>query len=145
LQMLEHMNLHPDAVEDIYFTGATTDPAKTDFYVEYRDIDGKAHRYVPDFLVRLKPEDGGTPGSGKCLIVEIKSAQHERVIRDELARGSAVSSEGRKALAVMELEKQHPDRIRYEIIFAPAGELLRSKSKKVRDFVASGKFEGEGK
>jgi hypothetical protein len=140
LQMLEHLNLHPDRIEDVYFTGATTDPAKTDFFVEYRDVDGKARRYVPDFLIRLKPEDGGEPGSGKCLIVEIKSAQHEKVILSELARGSAVSSEGRKALAVMKLAERHPDRIRYEIIFAPAGELLRAKSRKAREFVETGEF-----
>lgn len=28
---------HPDKVEDIYFTGALTDPREPDFYVECKD------------------------------------------------------------------------------------------------------------
>ncbi len=64
-QLLEHIGLHPDKVEDIYFTGAITDPRKTDFFVEYKDEDGKWHRYTPDFIIRRK--------DGKCLIVEIKA------------------------------------------------------------------------
>ena len=37
-----HLNLRPDEVEDIYFTGALTDPAKTEFFVEYKDDKGNA-------------------------------------------------------------------------------------------------------
>jgi hypothetical protein len=33
--MLSQLKLMPDEVEDIYFTGALTDPAKTDFFIEY--------------------------------------------------------------------------------------------------------------
>jgi len=40
-QMLRALNQRPEDVEDIYFTGALTDPGKTDFYVEYKDDKGK--------------------------------------------------------------------------------------------------------
>ncbi|MGQ0816081.1 MAG: hypothetical protein ACT4O1_16750 [Gemmatimonadota bacterium] len=66
-RMLQRLGQHPDEVEDIYFTGALTDPRKTDFFVEYKGADERTHRYSPDFVIRRK--DGG------CLIVEIKSAQ----------------------------------------------------------------------
>jgi hypothetical protein len=138
LQILEHLNVHPELVEDFYYTGATTDPSKTDFFVEYRDVGGKLRRYTPDFLIKLKPEEGEPPGSGKCLIVEIKSAQFENVVSDEMEKGNAVSDEGRKALAVKELEELHPDRVCYEIIFAAAGELIRPKMQRTRRFVDEG-------
>ena len=67
-------------MEDIYFTGALTDPAKTDFFVEYKDDKGKWRRYTPDFVIRKKPEKGRKTGSGKVFIVEIKR-EHDRAIR----------------------------------------------------------------
>ena len=83
-QLLESIGLHPDNVEDIYFTGALTDPRKTDFYVEYKDDDGKWHRYTPDFIIRRT--------DGKCLIVEIKAERD----RDHAVNGAM----GRKAMAL---------------------------------------------
>ncbi len=68
-QMLRDMDENPDEVEDIYFTGALTDPGKTDFSVEYKDGDGRWRRYTPDFVIRRK--------DGKTLIVEIKR-EHDR-------------------------------------------------------------------
>jgi len=133
-QMLEHLNFNHDCVEGIYFTGAITDPKKTDFFVEWRDAVNKNRRYTPDFIIRLKPEEGEPPGSGRCLIVEIKSEQYEKVVTEEMARGAATSDEGRKALAVKMLEELQPGRIEYEIIFAPAGDLVRSKMKHAREF-----------
>ncbi|MDP3047218.1 MAG: DEAD/DEAH box helicase family protein, partial [Chloroflexota bacterium] len=59
-QLLAQLNLHPDQVEDIYFTGALTSLEKTDFYVDYRGEDNQWHRYTPDFLIRRK--------DGRCLI-----------------------------------------------------------------------------
>jgi type III restriction enzyme len=41
-----------DSVEGIYFTGALTDPNKTEFFVEYKDDKGKWRRYTPDFVIR---------------------------------------------------------------------------------------------
>lgn len=133
-QMLEHLNLNPDRVEDIYFTGAVTDPKKTDFFVEWQDAAKKNKRYFPDFVIRLKPEEGEPEGSGRCMVVEIKSEQFEKTVTAEMARGAATSDEGRKALAVKRLEELQPGKIEYEIIFAPAGDLVRSKTKRAREF-----------
>ncbi|MDH4164426.1 MAG: hypothetical protein OEW15_17320 [Nitrospirota bacterium] len=72
-QMLAQLNVNPDEVEDIYFTGALTDPAKTDFFIEYKDDKGKWRRYTPDFVIRKKPKKGGKRGSGKVYTMEIKS------------------------------------------------------------------------
>ncbi len=134
VEMLRHLNLNPDRVEDIYFTGAVTDSKKTDFFVEWRDAANKNRRYTPDFIIRLKPDEGEPEGSGRCLIVEIKSEQFEKTVTEEMARGAAISDEGRKALAVRSLEKLQPGKIEYEIIFAPAGDLVRSKMKRAREF-----------
>lgn len=60
-QMLRELNQKPEDLEDIYFTGALTDPAKTDFFVEYKDDKGKWRRYTPDFVIRRK--DGGVAES----------------------------------------------------------------------------------
>lgn len=113
-QLLPHLKLHPEDIEDIYFTGALTDPAKTDFYVEYRGEDGRPHRYTPDFIIRRK--------DGRCLIVEIKDARFEATTNEDLARDgrgeAALTVEGRKAVAVKKWEKLNPDRLKYQIIFA---------------------------
>ena len=99
----------PDDVEDIYFTGALTDTKKTDFFIEYRGVDGRMHNYTPDFVVRLKarPEERG---NGKCLIVEIKS---------ERERENEIDGEnGAKAIATRKWESLNPDKLKYQMIFA---------------------------
>lgn len=100
-QMLRELNQKSEDVEDIYFTGALTDPAKTDFFVEYKDDKGKWRRYTPDFVIRRK--------DGKTLIVEIKR-EHDR-------QHPIDGENGRKAMALRKWEKLNPDRLRYEIIF----------------------------
>jgi len=101
-QMLMELNQNPDEVEDIYFTGALTDPAKTDFFIEYKDDKGKWRRYTPDFVIRRR--------DGRTLIVEIKR-EHDRQ--------HPVDGEwGRKALALRKWEDLNPDRLRYRMIFA---------------------------
>ncbi len=108
-QMLPHLNLEPRDVEDIYFTGALTDPGKTDFYVEYKDDKGKWRRYTPDFVIRKKPDAGGKPGTGRVLVVEIKR---------ERDRAHPLDGErGRKAMALRRWEELNPDRLKYEMIF----------------------------
>jgi hypothetical protein len=71
-QVLQLLDLDPADIEDVYFTGALTDPAKTDFFVEYKDLEGKSRRYTPNFVIRKKPQPGGRPGTGRILIAEIK-------------------------------------------------------------------------
>ncbi|MGH7460356.1 MAG: DEAD/DEAH box helicase family protein, partial [Longimicrobiales bacterium] len=100
-RMLHRLGQHAVDIEDIYFTGALTDPHKTDFFVEYRDADGRWRRYSPDFIIRRK--------DGLCLIVEVKR-EHDR---DHPVDGE----DGRKAVALHKLEALNPDRITYQMIF----------------------------
>lgn len=119
-QMLGALGMHSDQVEDIYFTGALTDPQKTDFYVEYKGVDGGWHRYSPDFLVRRK--------DGKCLIVEIKS-EHEI---DHPIDGR----EGAKAIATRKWAGLNPDRLKYEMIFTSSDQVGYDQLKSARSFLA---------
>lgn len=120
-QVLRELNLHPGEVEDIYFTGGLTDPAKTDFHVEYRGEDGRWHRYTPDFVIRKKPRRGGRPGTGRVLVVEIKDARFEAVTREDerrFERGEELlTTEGRRAIALKRLEHLNPERVKYQLIF----------------------------
>lgn len=119
--LLRELNLHPDEVEDVYFTGGLTDPAKTDFRVEYLGEDGRVHGYTPDFVIRKRPLKGGRPGSGRVLVVEVKDARWETPVREDEARwvrGEVpLTTEGRKAVALRRLEGLDPDRLRYEMVF----------------------------
>jgi hypothetical protein len=128
-QLLPHIEVHPDQVEDIYFTGGLTDTGKTDFFVEYKDDKGHWRNYFPDFIIRLKGQ-GKKPG--KCLIVEIKNAQWETTINAELQNGKAVSKEGRKAMAMTRWVDLNPERLKYQIIFAddalPNDEIAKTKA-----------------
>lgn len=112
-ELLRHINTHPDEVEDIYFTGALTDPKKTDFFVEYKGEDGRWHPYTPDFIIRRK--------DGRCLIVEVKSAQFKAVVRNDLDRDTVdeepISPEGRKAIALRRWTNLNPDRLKYHLTF----------------------------
>lgn len=126
-EMLQHLNLKPAEVEDIYFTGALTDPAKTDFHVEYKDDKGKWRRYTPDFIIRKKPGRGRCKGTGRVYIVEIKR---------ESARGDSIDGEnGRKAMAMRKWQDLNPDRLRYEIIFTPTETVAADQLKKIREFI----------
>ncbi len=101
LKMLHAIGQHPDEVEDIYFTGAITDPGKTDFYVEYKGTDDRWHRYSPDFVIRRKDR--------RAVIVEVKA---------ERERSHPVDGEnGRKAMAVRKWIDLNPDRLHYEMVF----------------------------
>lgn len=132
--LLPHIDLNPDEVEDIYFTGGLTDPGKTDFFVEYRDEKGHWRNYFPDFIIRLK---GAGKKPGKCLIVEIKDARWRQVVEDELRKGKAVSDEGRKAMALTRWTDLNPERLKYQIIFADAA-LPTDEVEKAKAFVTEG-------
>lgn len=125
-QMLAHLNLRPEEVEDIYFTGALTDPAKTDFFVEYKDEKGKYRRYTPDFLIRRRPGRGRKRGTGRVYIVEIKK-EHDRTHPLD-------GENGRKALALRKWEGLNPDLLRYEMIFTDADTIPADAMHKVRRF-----------
>jgi hypothetical protein len=101
------LNQKPDEVEDIYFTGALTEPKKTDFFIEYRGVDGRMHNYTPDFVIRRRDD--------KYLIVEIKS---ERERTDEID-GEA----GAKALATRAWTDLNPDLLKYQMVFTSGDEV----------------------
>lgn len=123
-EMLASLSVKSDDIEDIYFTGALTDPNKTDFFIEYKDDKGKWRRYTPDFLIRRK--------DGKCLIVEIK-AERERTHPID-------GQNGRKAIALRKWETLNPDRLKYQMIFTAADTVTADQMRPARWFV-----EGEGR
>jgi type III restriction enzyme len=129
-QLLAQLNLHPDDVEDIYFTGALTDSSKTDFLVAYKDDHGKPRNYAPDFIIRRKPPAGGRPGSGRAYIVEIKR-EHDRT--------NAIDGEhGAKAMAVRRWVGLNPDRLSYEMIFTDTDTIPADRLDNARRFVSGG-------
>lgn len=127
-KVLNALKLDAGEIEDVYFTGALGRD-KTDFIVEYKGEDGRWHPYSPDFLIRRKPAAGGAPGSGKLLIVEIKS---------ERMRGDATDGEhGRKAMAVREWAKLNPDRLAYEMLFTDTDTVANNDFTPVRTFLGN--------
>ena len=129
--LLEHLNVSPGDVEDIYFTGALTSPDKTDFRVEYKGADDRWHYYTPDFLIRRK--------DGRCLVVEIKDARFEEVTQADMERGARgealLSVEGRKAMALRQWERLNPDRLQYQLVFAREATLSYDDTRGAREFV----------
>ena len=134
VQLLDYLNVHAEQVEDIYFTGALTDPKKTGFYVDYMGDDARWHRYTPDFIIRRR--------DGRCLIVEIKSAQFRAATQEDLGKaasgGAAITTEGRKAVALKRWEQLNPERIKYEIIYTAGEESGYNQLRVARQFVEEG-------
>lgn len=115
------------SIEGVYFTGALTDPAKTDFFIEYKDDTGKWRRYTPDFIIRKKPKRGGRPGTGKVFIVEVKA---------ERERAHPIDGEnGKKAIALRRWEDLNPDRLKYQMIFTATDTVPADEMRVVRQFV----------
>jgi len=109
-QLLLMLNENPADIEDIYFTGAITDPNKTDFIFEYKGKDGRWHNYTPDFLIKKK--------NGKMLIVEIKAESY----RDP-----------EKEKAIKEIEGLNPDRLKYNILITDKDEIGYENINKVKE------------
>jgi len=118
INLLNMLNEDPTDVEDIYFTGAITDPNKTDFIFEYKGKDGRWHNYTPDFLIKKK--------NGKMLIVEIKAEPY----RDEA-----------KEKAIKEIEGLNPDRLKYEILVTDKDEIGFENINKVKEAIYEYKTE----
>jgi type III restriction enzyme len=118
-QLLDQMNLHPGNVEDIYFTGALTDPEKTDFFVEYKGEDNLWHHYTPDFIIRRK--------DGKCLIVEVKR-EHDR-------EHPVDGQNGRKAIATRKWADLNPEKLKYQMIFTSTDSVVYDQLAEARAFV----------
>lgn len=120
-RMLREINVAPDDVEDIYYTGALTDPNKTEFFIEYKDESGKWRRYTPDFVIRKT--------DGQCLIIEIKW---------NIARHHPIDGEaGRKAMQLRRWEQLNPDRLRYHMIFTDSDVVPVDQLRPAVEFVTS--------
>ena len=118
-QVLSLLNENPADIEDIYYTGAISDPVKTDFLFEYKGKDDRWHTYTPDFLIRKK--------NGKVLIIEVKM---------EKLRGDDVEGEkGLKALKLQEIQSLNPDKVKYEILFTGKDEIGLANVNKVREAI----------
>ena len=126
-RVLDALRIDAGDIEDVYFTGGLGRD-KTDFVVEYKGVDGRWHPYSPDFLIRRKPRDGGMPGSGKLLIVEIKQ---------ERLRKTRPTASGRKAMAVREWARLNPDRIDYEMLFTDTDTVANNDFARVRTFLGA--------
>lgn len=122
--VLRELNVQSAEVEDVYFTGGLTDPAKTDFYIEYETTPGKWARYSPDFVIRRK--------DGRCLIVEIKAEKK----REDAIDGQA----GKKALAVQGWVNLNPDLLQYEMVFTPDESVAYNQFAPVRAFLTTQEF-----
>ncbi len=120
-QLLGALNLHLEDVEDVYFTGALTNPAQTDFFVEYKDEKGKWRRYTPDFVLRKK--------DGRVLIIEVKAMRD----KDQMDKG--VGKEGKKAMAMRKLAGVDPERLKYEILFTDSEVVGADQLSTARRFV----------
>lgn len=112
IQVLDKLGEDPDNIEDIYFTGAITERAKTDFIFEYKDEKGEWHSYTPDFLIRKK--------DGKSLIVEVKGKPY----RNEAAEKR-----------MKRLEEINPDKLKYELLLLEDGESIFGKVLPVFDWI----------
>ena len=115
-KMLTAIEQKPADVEDIYFTGAMDDPAKTEFLFEYQDKTGKWHNYAPDFLIRAK--------GGKMLIVEVKGEDRKDAEKTLL-----------KETAMREIEGINEKNIKYEIISADRDQIKFSDLESIKKLV----------
>ena len=100
-------------------------------FAEYLGDDNRWHRYTPDFVLRRK--------DGKHLIVEIKSDQYNAAVSEDLKRfdkgESAITSEGRKAVALKRWQNLNPETLRYQVIFA-TDTLADDALDETREFIA---------
>jgi hypothetical protein len=73
-----------------------------------------------------------------ALIVEIKDARFKAATEQDLANdatgGTAVTTEGRKAVALKRWEKLNPDRLKYQIVFADGDVIPHDKLAEARAF-----------
>jgi type III restriction enzyme len=128
--LLQRLGEDPDDIEDVYFTGGLTTEKHSDFYIEYRGLDGRPHRYVPDFLLRKQ--------DGRCLIVEIKDARWQEPVEEDMQRAGqgqeALSVEGRKLIALDRWTKLSPAELTYHVIFAASDNLPHDDLAEVNNF-----------
>ena len=117
-KIIASLNLERRDIRCFLFTGGLTGAAQTDFFFEYKGVDGKFHRYHPDFVV--------IRNTGEFLIVEIKSEEE---------RGDPTVQA--KERAVRRLEKLQPDKIRYNVVYSAAAAGFRDELSPVLQWINS--------
>ena len=127
-EVLSWIGVDSDEVSDVLFTGAITDPAKTEFAVEYLDADGRWRRYTPDFVIRRK--------DGRVMIVEVKA--------ENMREDSVNGENGRKAMAMREWVDLNPDALSYEIVFVKNDRPLPGALDPIREFMGVTEESGDG-
>lgn len=100
ITLIEKLNENPDNIEDVYYTGAITDPNKTEFLFEYKDKNGKWHNYTPDFILIKK--------DGKVLIVEVKAEPYRNLDAEHIMHT---------------IEDSNKDKIKYELLITDNEEI----------------------
>jgi len=118
--LLAALNLDPASVRDVYFTGAITDPKKTDLSFSYVAPDGTSHRYTPDFLIHA--------ADGRWIVVEVKARNR----RDDPVDGER----GRKALALQELVDRNAGQLERYVAWVN-GSVRRGDVDAIRRLVSS--------
>ena len=98
-RILTSLDLNVKDIQCFLFTGGLTGANQTDFFFEYKGVDGRFHRYHPDFVIVRNDE--------KFLIVEVK-AEAERDSETVKA----------KEKAVRRLTGIQPDKIEYHVIYS---------------------------
>ena len=117
-KVVRELNLARDEVRDVYFTGAITDPRKTDLTFSYATPDGRTHAYTPDFAIHTTDD--------RWLLVEIKMAAR---------RQDAIEGEnGIKAQALRALGARNAGRIAYRMVFTATDTVARTDVAAVRAF-----------
>jgi type III restriction enzyme len=101
-RIVRAVNETPESVRDVYFTGAITDPRRTDLSFSYTGLDGRQHRYTPDFVIHTADD--------RWLLVEVKMAARER--------DPVEGRDGVKSRALRALEAANPGRVSYHMVFA---------------------------
>ncbi|MCC6175820.1 MAG: DEAD/DEAH box helicase family protein [Chloroflexi bacterium] len=102
LRIIRAVGEAPTSVRDVYYTGAITDPRRTDLSFSYTGRDGRLHRYTPDFVINTTDD--------RWLLVEVKMAAREH---DEVE-----GRDGLKSRALRRLEAENLGRIAYHMVFA---------------------------
>lgn len=95
-------------MRDVYFTGAITDPRRTDLSFSYTGLDGRLHRYTPDFVIHTTDD--------RWLLIEVKMAAREQ--------DAVEGRDGVKARGLRRLEAENRGRVSYHMVFAD-GETVR--------------------
>ena len=99
-EICKSLNSQPEEIQDIYFTGGLTDEKYTDFFFEYKDVEGVFRKYYPDFVVVKK--------SGEFIIVEVKASNKEQNQDKDIEL---------KEKAVQQIQNINGNQFKYHILY----------------------------